>query len=169
MVGEKSVNGGRSAPIFYPSVSSVSKNVWSVIDHIELLVSIDYPQYLVSCFDIYRNQNDERILIALNKSKDQCQSILWDSGIYEMVWSKSKKWSKKQYLETLKKNDFFQAFSFDDYCIKKDVQDPSAIALSVLEDIKEVGKKSISPIVHCQILQTIQKLALMLLKYASQS
>lgn len=142
--------GGLSTPIFYPSVSSVSKNVWSVMDHIELLVSIDYPQFLVSCFDIYRNQNDERILIALNKSKDQCQSILWDSGIYEMVWSRSNNWSKKQYVETLKRNDFFQAFSFDDYCIKKSDQDPSAIALSVLEDIKEVGKSSISPIVHCQ-------------------
>jgi len=150
MVSDKLKNKGISAPIFYPSVSSVSKNVWSIIDHVELLVSIDYPQFLVSCFDIYWNQNDQRIFLALNKAKEQCQAILWDSGIYEVVWSRSNKWSKKQYVETLKKHSFFQAFSFDDYCLKKEDQDPSAIALSVLEDIKEVGKSSISPIIHCQ-------------------
>lgn len=144
------INRNIPEPIFYPSVSSVSKNVWSVLDHVELLVSIDYPQFLVSCFDIYENQNDPRIFCALEKAKEQCQIILLDSGIYEVVWSRSNKWKKKKYVEVLKNNNFSQAFSFDDYCLKKEEQVPSAIALSVLKDIKEVGKSSISPIIHCQ-------------------
>ena len=137
-------------PIFYPSVSSVAKNVWSVIDHIELLVSIDYPQFLVSCFDIYANQKDQRIFSALDRAKDQYQTVLWDSGIYEVVWSRSNKWSKKQYIDTLKRNNFSEAFSFDDYCLKQKEKTPSSLAQSILKDIKDVGKTNISPIIHCK-------------------
>jgi len=50
--------GGIPYPVFYPSVLSVSKNVWDIIDHIELLVSINHPQFLVSCLDIYKYQSD---------------------------------------------------------------------------------------------------------------
>ncbi|MFA5903762.1 MAG: hypothetical protein WC836_07480 [Desulfobacula sp.] len=149
MTEQNGIHPNIPKPIFYPSVSSVSKNIWSVLDHIELLVSIDYPQFLVSCFDIFENQRNQHIQSALEKAKDQCQTVLWDSGIYEVVWSRSNKWSKKQYIETLKKNSFYQAFSFDDYCLKKEEQTPSSIAHSVLNDIKEVGKSTISPIIHC--------------------
>ncbi|MBT3484242.1 MAG: hypothetical protein HOG03_06750 [Desulfobacula sp.] len=150
MIEQNVINRNIPEPIFYPSVSSVSKNIWSVIDHVELLVSIDYPQFLVSCFDIYENQRDQRISCALDKAKEQCQVVLWDSGIYEVVWSRSNKWSKKQYIETLKRNSFSQAFSFDDYCLKKKEQAPSSIAHSVLKDTKDVGKSIISPIIHCK-------------------
>ena len=85
----------------------------------------------------------------MEKANEQCQIVLWDSGIYEVVWSQSNKWSKKQYIETLKKNSFAQAFSFDDYCLKKRKQTPSSIAGSVLSDIKQIGKSTISPIIHC--------------------
>lgn len=48
--------GGLPTPVFYPSVSSVAKNTWGVIDHIELLVSLNFSQFLVSCFDIYKDK-----------------------------------------------------------------------------------------------------------------
>lgn len=144
------IDTNRPVPTFYPSVSSVSKNVWSVADHIDLLVSIDYPQFLVSCFDIFEHQQNPRILSALDKALEQCQIVLWDSGIYEVVWSRSNKWSKKQYIETLKKHSFSEAFSYDDYCLNKEDQIPSSIAHSVLNDIKDIGKTTISPIIHCR-------------------
>ena len=107
--------GGIPTPVFYPSVSSVSKNVWSVIDHVELLVSLDFPQFLVSCFDVYKFQNNKRLLAALNKAQDQCQIVLWDSGIYEVAWSRSKRWCFKRYIKTLRRNKVSHAFGFDDY------------------------------------------------------
>lgn len=126
MIEQDVINRKIQNPIFYPSVSSVSKNIWSVLDHIELLVSIDYPQFLVSCFDIFENRRNHHFQSALEKAKDQCQIVLWDSGIYEVVWSRSNKWNKKQYIETLKNHNFSEAFSFDDYCLNKEEQVPWA-------------------------------------------
>ncbi len=141
--------GGIPSPVFYPSVSSVSKNVWSVVDHIELLVTSNHPQFLVSCFDVYKYKSDKKLKNALVKAKNQYQVILWDSGIYEVVWSKSKRWCKKRYMKTLKENHFNHALSFDDYCLKKQNTPIDHIFSSLNSTVNQVGKKAISPIVHC--------------------
>ncbi len=145
--------GGLSTPVFYPSVSSVSKNVWSVIDHIELLVSSNHPQFLISCFDAYKLKNDKRFVDALDQAKKQYQVVLWDSGIYEVVWSRSKRWCKKRYLKTLRRNKFSHAFSFDDYCLSQEKSTAFNIIESVRSSADQVGSKKVSPIVHCRDLK----------------
>ncbi|NRA54886.1 MAG: hypothetical protein HRU23_12135 [Gammaproteobacteria bacterium] len=150
MVKVKNTIGGLPTPIFYPSVSGVSKNNWSVIDHVELLVACDYPQFLVSCFDVYKNQNNSRLQLALEKAKEQSQVVLWDSGLYEMVWSRSKRWCKKRYIKTLKRNDVSYAFSFDDFCLNQKTQNSSIITSSIQKTIKQASTSDISPIIHCK-------------------
>lgn len=59
--------GGLPTPVFYPSVSYVSKNVWGIADHVELLVAANFPQFLVSCFDIHRGKHDKRLVNALGQ------------------------------------------------------------------------------------------------------
>jgi len=142
--------GGLSTPVFYPSVSSVSKNIWSVIDHIELLVSSNHPQFLISCFDAYKLKNNKRFVDALDQAKTQYQVVLWDSGIYEVVWSRSKRWCKKRYLKTLRRNNFSHAFSFDDYCLSQETSTAFNIIESVKNTSDQVGSDKISPIVHCR-------------------
>jgi hypothetical protein len=142
--------GGVPTPVFYPSVSSVSKNVWSVIDHVELLVSLDFPQFLVSCFDIYKFQKDQRLLAALNRAREQCQVVLWDSGIYEVAWSRSKRWCFNRYIKTLQRNKVSHAFAFDDYCLINETANAESIKSIMKRTISQIGANAISPIVHCK-------------------
>jgi len=142
--------GGTPTPVFYPSVSSVSKNVWSVIDHIELLVSLDFPQFLVSCFDVYKFQNNKRLHASLNKAHEQCQVVLWDSGIYEVAWSRSKRWCFKRYIKTLRRNRVSHAFGFDDYCLSNESANIEQIESMMRRSIGQIGSRVISPIIHCK-------------------
>ncbi len=149
MVNGISTVGGLPTPVFYPSVSSVSKNVWSVIDHIELLVSVNYPQFLVSALDIYKHQNNSQLIAALSKAQEQSQVILFDSGIYEVVWGRSKKWCRKRYVKTLKRNHFTHAFDYDIYCLNSS-KDPSLlISKSISSTKSQLKRDAISPIIHC--------------------
>jgi hypothetical protein len=145
--------GGIPTPVFYPSVSSVSKNVWSVVDHLELLTSLDYPQFLVSCFDVYRYQKNKRLLAALNKAHEQCQVVLWDSGIYEVAWSSSKRWCFKRYIKTLRRNKVSHAFGFDDYCLTNGTANVRNIESTMKKTIGQIGSELNSPIVHCKDTQ----------------
>lgn len=143
--------GGLPVPVFYPSVSSVSKNVWGVIDHIELLVAANFSQFLVSCFDVNKERNNSRLIEALCQSADQSQVILYDSGMYEVVWSRSKCWSRKKYLRTLKQNRVSHAFCLDE-CVTYPNIDNCADA--IIDDYQktcaQLGKEVISPILHCK-------------------
>lgn len=150
METEVTTIGGVPTPVFYPSVSSVSKNVWTIIDHIELLVSLDFPQFLVSCFDVYRFQNNKRLLAALNSAHEQCQVVLWDSGIYEVAWSASKRWSFKRYIKTLQRNKVSHAFGFDDYCLTNETANVESIESMMKRTSGQIGSNIISPIVHCK-------------------
>jgi len=147
----KTTIGGLPVPVFYPSVSYVSKNVWAVVDHVELLVTANFPQFLVSCFDIHKGRNDPRLRAALKQADEQSQVLLYDSGIYEVVWSRSKRWNRKKYLRTLCDNRVSHAFCLDEYIIStghpisaeklvKDIQQTSNI----------LGKEIVSPILHCK-------------------
>lgn len=140
--------GGVSTPVFYPSVSSVSKNKWEVIDHIILLVSTNHPQFLISCLDAYNLNNNKQFDELMRKSKEQYQTVLWDSGIYEVVWSRSKNWCKNKYLETLRRNSVSYSFSYDDYCLTN--QKPSVEELvGTIKTSSTKVESHILPIVHC--------------------
>lgn len=124
-----------------------------LIDHIELLVSSNHSQFLISCFDAYKLRNNKRFIAALEQAKEQYQVVLWDSGIYEVVWSRSKKWCKKRYLKTLRRNKFSHAFSFDDYCLSPETSTALNIIGSVKSSADQIGSNKISPIVHCRDLK----------------
>ncbi len=146
--------GGLPTPVFYPSVSSVAKNTWGVIDHIELLVSFNFPQFLVSCFDIHKNKNNSDLKKALMTACDQNQILLFDSGIYEVVWSKSKRWNRRKYLKTLADNRVSHAFCFDEYVtFKNKTVQPSHISGDISKIVKQINKPIISPIIHCKSIE----------------
>ena len=134
----KTTIGGMPLPVFYPSVSSVSKNVWGVVDHIELLVAANFPQFLVSCFDVHNHENDPRLSSALEQANDQSQIVLFDSGIYEVVWSKSTQWDRNKYLTTLRKNKVAHAFCLDDYVISNKEK---ISANNIIDDIKNTSEQ----------------------------
>ena len=143
--------GGLPTPVYYPSVSYVSKNTWDVTDHVELLVAANFPQFLVSCFDVYKGKNDTRLKTSLEQAKDQSQIVLYDSGIYEVVWSRSKRWNRKKYLKTLRENSVSHAFCLDEYIVEK--RKPIS-ASNLIDDISktstQLGKDIVSPIIHCR-------------------
>ena len=137
--------GGLQIPVFFPSVSSVAKNVLTVENHIDILTISNYDQFLLSCFDI--NNLDKEYLEKL-KSKiiNQNQIILLDSGIYELVWTKQK-WKESQYFNILEFFPYSQAFSFDDYFLNG-ISDVKSILNSLEKSTKHGLYKGISPIVH---------------------
>lgn len=143
--------GGLPAPVFYPSISSVSKNVWSVVDHVELLVAANFPQFLVSCFDIHRGKSNERLVSALNQAEDQSQVVLYDSGIYEVVWSKSRRWNRKKYIQTLRENRVSHAFCLDDYIVLgREPISAEKLVGEIKRTSNQLGKEIVSPIIHCR-------------------
>lgn len=144
--------GGLPAPVFYPSVSSVSKNVWSVIDHVELLVSINYPQFLVSALDVYKHQKNCQLMSALSRAEEQSQVILYDSGIYEVVWGRAKRWCRKRYVKTLRRNRFTHAFDFDIYCLNNKNSPSKVIKESISSTRSQLKRNAISPIIHCNTI-----------------
>ncbi|MCW8830569.1 MAG: hypothetical protein OQK32_03510 [Gammaproteobacteria bacterium] len=147
--------GGVPTPVFYPSVSSVSKNVWNVVDHIELLVAANFPQFLVSCFDIYKDRNNSRINDALIKADEQSQVVLYDSGIYEVVWSRSKRWNRKKYLRTLSENRVSHAFCLDEYAVFPSGHISAATLINEINKTRsQLGKDVVSPIIHCRDINT---------------
>ncbi len=149
MLANNSVIGGLPSPVFFPSVSSVAKNKWSVIDHIELLVAVNHPQLLVSALDINKYKSDQRLIEALKQATSQEQIILYDSGVYEMVWGNNSDWSKQKYIQTLKHNSFSQAFDLDSYCLDSSAE-PKEIIASIEESESQLRKNSVSPILHCK-------------------
>lgn len=84
----------------------------------------------------------------MKQAKEQYQTILWDSGIYEVVWSRSKRWCKKRYLKTLQRNSVDYAFSYDEYCLSKSTLSAAELVNSVKKSSAQV-ESEISPIVHC--------------------
>lgn len=147
--------GGLPTPVFYPSVSSVSKNVWNVVDHVELLVSANFPQFLVSCFDFYRERKNSRLTAALSLASDQSQVILYDSGIYEVVWSRSKRWNRKKYFRVLRENRFSHAFSLDEYVRLPSVPISSETLVNeIVKTSSLLGENTVSPIIHCRDIST---------------
>ena len=150
MTTTRTTIGGLPTPVYYPSVSYVSKNTWDVTDHVELLVTANFPQFLVSCFDVHKGKNDSRLKAALDQAKDQSQVVLYDSGIYEVVWSGSKRWNRKKYLKALRENTASHAFCLDEYVLEK--RNPIS-ANKLIDDIsktsRQLGKDIVSPIIHC--------------------
>lgn len=138
---------------FYPSVSSVSKNKWAVIDHIELLVAHNYPRFLVSAFDCFGPEG-EKISQLIEKAVAKGQEVLIDSGIYEVVWGKSNNWSLKSYKEIIKRLEGVNYLSYDNYVLNNKKWSLSEILESI--DISNgIKEDPVIPIIHFHDLNNI--------------
>ena len=73
-------------PLFFPSISSVAKTKLKWTDLLKLVISFDFPQFLISAYDIYHIDNRNEFNNLLQKANDQSQIIMLDSGIYEKTW-----------------------------------------------------------------------------------
>ncbi len=109
--------GGHSikTPCFFPSISSVKTNL-RVKDYLEFLISTREPQFLISAYDIFNADEDDRSAIfkGLKRADANGQKVLLDSGIYEKYWLRDNSWGKTEFEKVLGLFNFHIAFCFDD-------------------------------------------------------
>ena len=102
---------------FYPSVSSVSKNILTPIQHIEILISINHNKFLISAYDLFHAEDEhhEKLKGLFFKAKEQEQIIMMDSGIYEKTWRIDTSWKREDYNKICEKYNFNYTFNYDEY------------------------------------------------------
>ena len=137
---------------FYPSVSSVAKNKLSVMDHIEILLALRCPHFLISAYDFSHLTNNDKEKIN-SKIVENNIDLLLDSGMYEKAWSGNAKWDYEKYLETIKKIRYNHVFNFDEYINPTDVP-IDEIATSV----NESDISNLVPIVHTSKIEDLPSL-----------
>ena len=149
-------------PCFFPSISSTAKSTLGVIKHFELLLSIKYPYFLVSAYDIYQLRNSKnkstktRINALIKKAREE-QIILLDSGNYEKYWLDEKFlnketddiWSKEKLISILKESYFDFAFNYDNLNPDPNPRKVTPeIELSVIDNQEKAKHPTILPIIH---------------------
>jgi hypothetical protein len=143
---------GIPTPCFFPSISSAAKNALTPLSHLKMLVTLRYPQFLISAFDIFNAKRESRdeMLKILEKAFLQGQIILIDSGMYEKKWLRARSWPKKNFYSTLRLTTFFHySFSYDNLKPQEDPKETaSSIIRFVIKDRKEGDLNAIIPIIH---------------------
>ncbi len=139
-----------SLPCFFPSISSVKTNL-EPIEYLRMLVGINYPQFLISAFDIYYAAEDQRqqIHTLLQHALEQEQLILLDSGNYESYWKGNNSWNTNNFHSVLKTEPYHLAFCFDK---QEEYEEVSTIANQVEDSVMtsqpETQGATMIPIVH---------------------
>lgn len=142
-------------PLFFPSISTVKTNL-GVSEYLRLLISMRFPQFLVSAYDIFyapRAERDE-IYSLIGKAEKNGQTVLLDSGNYESYWKPGKEWKNSEFAKILKTNEFNLAFCYDNQnppSSPKKITDH--VERAVLRDQKHSPNASIIPIIHAQAKQ----------------
>ncbi len=139
---------GIPTPCFFPSVSSVSKNVLTPLQHLEILVALNYPQFLVSAYDLYFVSNSEinHLKKLYEKINDQFQIIMLDSGIYEDTWRKDKSWSEEKYKKIINSYPGHIRFNYDRYSSNGNLEKQS---LDIVQTLKNTDM-DLCPILHAK-------------------
>ncbi|HEX8217886.1 MAG TPA: hypothetical protein VF914_01590 [Chloroflexia bacterium] len=144
--------GGTSLalPCFFPSISSVKSNLPS-IEYLRVLLAVDYPQFLVSAYDVYNSPSDEHssFIDLLSKATDGNSAVLLDSGNYESYWKQDAAWDHGRFWSVLEVVPHHLAFCYDN-------QDPiggvreitQEIESAVLRDKDHSRQGTVLPIVH---------------------
>lgn len=151
-VSELSIAGIKT-PCFFPSVSGAAKNSLSPLEHIQILIALEHPAFLVSAYDIVSARTAKRtaILRLLRRGAARGQVILLDSGLYERKWLHAERWSKKSFHKGVTLTPCHFAFCYDDPTLVGSVsQVASAIAKAAVRDQKAGGIRSVVPIVHAK-------------------
>lgn len=139
-------------PLFFPSISSVKTN-FRPIDYLRLIESSMCPNFLISAYDIY-NQDEpgkDEMIEVLNKMKREGRLILLDSGNYESYWHKDGDWTIDKYNEILTNEFCSFCFSFDYQKIDNiDKDDLVKIAIENTESNQNITNGTIAPIIHAK-------------------
>jgi len=143
-------------PCFFPSISSLRTQL-KPIGYLQILRASTYPWFLISAYDIYNSEDDERRKLGnLLKETLTRKKVLLDCGYYESSWKDDKEWTEDKFWEIVKSFEFSYAFTFDKFDKKEEV-----VATSEDKIIKEVVyrwkkdsdatmKGNIIPIVHSE-------------------
>lgn len=137
-------------PCFFPSISSVKTNL-SLVDYLRILSSLQYPQFLVSAYDISQLPHEQRreAEALLTGAAERGSIVLMDSGNYESYWKRDRGWRQEDFGSVLDSGVCHMAFSYDE-------QDPphsashiiASVERAVLRDHDSSKDASIIPIVH---------------------
>ncbi len=138
--------------IFYPSVSSVAKNKLSVMEHIEILLALGHPHFLISAYDFANLSSEEKKRLN-NKVAENGIDLLLDSGMYEKAWASDAKWEKSQYAETIKQINYSHVFNFDEYINPKDMP-----IEQIITSINESKIPNLVPIIHTSKIEDLPAL-----------
>jgi len=145
--------GSIALPCFFPSVSGAAKNALSPLEHLEIVMAVGYPHFLISAYDIFHSTRKDRLNIQrlLEKATSQGQVVLMDSGLYEKKWLRAKSWPRKNFHGILRNTPCHLAFCYDNLNPKGSTdQIALALARSVATDQKRGDMKAISPLIHAQ-------------------
>jgi len=143
--------GGVRTPCFFPSISGAAKNSLSPLEHLKILIALDYPAFLVSAFDIINAEpaNRKAMLRLLHRAASRGQIILLDSGLYEKKWLRVKNWPRKSFHYAVRHTPCHFAFCYDNPSPTGTASKiASAIVSATIHD-KNAGQiRSIVPVVH---------------------
>jgi len=116
-----------------------------------LLLSIDYPLFLVSAFDIYyADPTDRRAIYAkLQDARERGILVILDSGRYESYWSRGTPWSPSRLARVLHSAPCPLAFCYDEYDAPRSMtRIVKAVDEAVERDQRASTYATILPIIH---------------------
>ena len=121
------------------------------IEYLRMLVGINYPQFLISAFDIFYTPEDQRqqLHTLLQHGSENEQFILLDSGNYESYWRDNNSWNTNNFHRVLRTEPYHLAFCFD----KQDEYEDTKLIVkqveaSVISSQPEAPAATVIPIVH---------------------
>ena len=149
------MNKIKNKPIFYPSVSSIAKNKLTALEHIEILIALKYPYFLISTYDIYNFNQEEKEKFELIKKKitDNKINLIVDSGIYEKVWKQDETWTLENYHKSIDSLPYNFVFNYDEYI--NPIDEPLD---RIIESIKKSDIVDLVPILHAKNIEDLPQL-----------
>lgn len=100
-------------PSYFPSISSYGVK-FSMRDLLYLLNFHKYPRLLLSAYDLYNSEPEEKArLMSIIKDYRQKGFLFMDSGLYESSWRKDPNWNMSSYKNLMSQTQFDLYTSFD--------------------------------------------------------
>ena len=136
-------------PCFFPAISSVKAN-FSTLEYLSVITAIDYPQCLISAYDIANCPPAQRTQIEkLLHQRTESSIILLDSGNYEKYWLRDPDWTQERFFSVLGSARCQLAFCYDNQTPPISVSVAVDQVESALIDADNVSLiTTVLPIVH---------------------
>ncbi len=100
-------------PSYFPSISSYGVK-FSMSDLLYVLHLYRYPRLLLSAYDLYYSEQEERTrLMSIVEDYRKRGFLLMDSGMYESSWRKDLNWNMSSYKSLMSQAHFDIYTSFD--------------------------------------------------------